>query len=199
MDDEKTAGPGFARNLTSMMFVRCVSGVDIEAATGVHNTTVSRWKSGERKDPGARELVAVARFLGTTVEALLSDEPLVRFSVKALDEAVVKRTQEPPTTGPSDDDNFGVPDYRKVAAGIAEKQFGTLVQKLDVKLCEAFKRGRKAARREAKRLIETSRALAAQLDADDVVCTDDDTVLPFLDAVRALPPAESNNEVKESK
>lgn len=69
----------YATNLCELMQKSGVSSYKLAKDIGVHTSTVTNWKEG--KVPKVEHLQAVATYFGTTVDSLLSDNPIQQGDV----------------------------------------------------------------------------------------------------------------------
>ena len=65
---------GYSTNLCDLMEKNGVSSYKLAKDIGVHTSTVTNWRDG--KFPKVEHLQAVAAYFGTTVDRLLSDNPI---------------------------------------------------------------------------------------------------------------------------
>lgn len=63
---------GFASNLKDILTFRNIEVKDLAAGTGISKSTIDNYLSGQKSIPNAENAVKIAKFVGTTVEYLVT-------------------------------------------------------------------------------------------------------------------------------
>lgn len=62
----------FAKNLKEMLEIKDIEVKELANATGISKNTIDNYLSGQKSIPNAENAVKIAKFLGTTVEYLVT-------------------------------------------------------------------------------------------------------------------------------